>query len=57
MELFNSTTVTNEECPSFILDGEMIAYDRATGNILPFQELSTRKRVDVNIKDIKVQVM
>jgi len=46
-----------KNCRSFILDGEMVAYDREKEILLPFQELAHRSRKDVNIKEIKVQVI
>lgn len=39
-----------------ILDCEAVAWDRQTNKILPFQILSTRKRKDVDEKDIKVHI-
>lgn len=42
---------------SCILDGEVIAYDREKGCLLPFQVLSTRARKDVTMESIKVQVI
>lgn len=41
---------------SVILDCEAVAWDRNTDKILPFQILSTRKRKDVEEKDIKVHI-
>ncbi|EGV64198.1 ATP-dependent DNA ligase Cdc17 [Yamadazyma tenuis] len=41
---------------SLILDCEAVAWDRQLNKILPFQVLSTRKRKDVNEKDIKVHI-
>ena len=41
---------------SFVLDAEAVAIDRTTGKLLPFQELSRRKRKDVKVEEIEVRV-
>ncbi|KAF9509239.1 hypothetical protein BS47DRAFT_1377634 [Hydnum rufescens UP504] len=41
---------------TFVLDCEAVAIDRTTMRLLPFQELSRRKRKDVKVEDIKVWV-
>jgi DNA ligase-1 len=39
-----------------VLDAEAVAIDRVTGKLMPFQELSKRKRKDVKVEDIQVRV-
>lgn len=39
-----------------MLDAEAVAWDKDENKILPFQELSKRKRKDVKAEDIKVKV-
>lgn len=41
---------------SFVLDSEAVAYDLETKKLLPFQDLSRRKRKDVKAEDITVRV-
>jgi len=41
---------------SFVLDCETVAWDVEEKKVLPFQQLMTRKRKDVDVKDIKVKV-
>ncbi|KAG8966716.1 hypothetical protein FRC03_011464 [Tulasnella sp. 419] len=45
-----------EATKSFVLDAEAVAVDKTTGALLPFQELSRRKRKDVKVEDIQVKV-
>jgi len=45
-----------ENTKSFVLDAEAVAIDRTTGKLMPFQELSKRKRKDVKVEDIQVRV-
>ncbi|KAG8770643.1 hypothetical protein FRC12_004146 [Ceratobasidium sp. 428] len=45
-----------ENTRSFVLDAEAVAIDKTTKKLLPFQELSRRKRKDVKIEDIQVRV-
>ena len=42
---------------SCIIDSEVIAVDRETGRLLPFQILSTRARKGSKLADIKIQVI
>lgn len=41
---------------SFVIDAEAVAYDLETKKLLPFQDLSRRKRKDVRTEDITVRV-
>jgi DNA ligase-1 len=41
---------------SFIMDAEIVAIDPASGALKSFQELSSRARKDVNLKEIRVSV-
>jgi DNA ligase-1 len=41
---------------SFILEGEVVAVDRATGELKPFQTLTNRAKKDVDIGSIQVDV-
>ncbi|KIL70848.1 hypothetical protein M378DRAFT_155782 [Amanita muscaria Koide BX008] len=45
-----------ETTKTFVLDAEAVAIDRTTGKLMPFQELSKRKRKDVKLEDIQVRV-
>ncbi|KAF9478532.1 ATP-dependent DNA ligase [Pholiota conissans] len=45
-----------ESTRSFVLDAEAVAIDRTTLKLMPFQELSRRKRKDVKVEDIQVKV-
>lgn len=52
----NELKLQNPKIKTLILDCECVAWDNETKRILPFQILSTRKRKDVQEKDIKVRV-
>ncbi|KAJ8501733.1 hypothetical protein ONZ45_g12047 [Pleurotus djamor] len=45
-----------ESTKSFVLDAEAVAIDHTTMKLMPFQELSKRKRKDVKVEDIQVRV-
>ena len=45
-----------KEINSFIIDTEIVAFDKNSNRILPFQVLSTRSKKNVNIADEKVSV-
>eukprot|EP01138_Halocafeteria_seosinensis_P013197 gb/GECG01013479.1/.p1 GENE.gb/GECG01013479.1/~~gb/GECG01013479.1/.p1 ORF type:complete len:952 (+),score=140.08 gb/GECG01013479.1/:1-2856(+) len=42
---------------TYVMDGEVVAYDPQERRLLPFQKLSTRARKDVTTENIKVQVI
>ena len=46
----------NKKLNSFILDCEMVAYDKKNNKILPFQQLTTRSRKNVDLASITIHV-
>lgn len=42
---------------SFVLDAEVVAFNRETGKLVPFQVLSTRKKTEESAETAKVQVI
>ncbi|KAL7275622.1 hypothetical protein RUND412_001433 [Rhizina undulata] len=48
--------IRGEGVESFIMEGEIVAIDRETGSVRPFQELATRGRKEVDLKRISVDV-
>ncbi|KAL8907486.1 MAG: hypothetical protein Q9207_001390 [Kuettlingeria erythrocarpa] len=49
-------TIRGEGVSSFILEGEVVAVDRESGELKPFQTLTNRAKKDVAISAIKVDV-
>ncbi|KAK5989065.1 DNA ligase 1 [Cladobotryum mycophilum] len=49
-------TWVKEGTKSFVLDCETVAWDMVEKKVLPFQQLMTRKKKDVKVEDVKVQV-
>lgn len=41
---------------SFVLDCETVGWDMIERKVLPFQQLMTRKRKDVKVEDVKINV-
>lgn len=48
--------IRGEGVSSFILEGEVVAVDRDSGDLKPFQVLTNRARKDVVVSEIKVDV-
>lgn len=48
--------IRGEGISSFIMEGEVVAVDRETGDLKPFQVLANRARKDVVIAEVKVDV-
>ena len=51
-----SSENNNKKLNSFILDCEMVAYDKKNDKILPFQQLTTRSRKNVDLASITIHV-
>ena len=51
-----SAEKNNKKLNSFILDCEMVAYDKKNDKILPFQQLTTRSRKNVDLNTITIHV-
>lgn len=47
---------TNPEVKNFIIDSEIVAVNTTTQRILPFQQLATRSRKNVDKNNIEIQV-
>lgn len=47
--------IKKDKTQSFVLDAEAVAWDAIEKKILPFQELSKRKRKDVKSEDITIK--
>lgn len=48
--------IRGESVSSFILEGEVVAVNRETGELLPFQILANRAKKNVEVGDIRVNV-
>lgn len=48
--------IHSDKVSSYILDCEIVAFDSKSGKILPFHQLTTRARKNVNVKDISINV-
>jgi DNA ligase 1 len=46
-----------KDVESFVLDSEVVAYNNKTGQLVPFQILSTRKKTEESAETAKVQVI
>lgn len=57
IDLFAKGTCTLPTTSSFVLDCEIVAWDREQHRLLPFQVLSTRKRKDVQKDQVEIQVV
>lgn len=47
----------NKEVESCVMDTEVVAFNRETGQLVPFQVLSTRKKTEESAESAKVQVI
>jgi DNA ligase-1 len=57
MEQICSALISPQPHPTFILDTEVVAYDRDTRQILPFQHIQQRARKHVSTTDLKTHVI
>ncbi|EGS22379.1 DNA ligase-like protein [Thermochaetoides thermophila DSM 1495] len=48
--------IKEDEVEGFILEGEVVAVDKVTGALMPFQTLAGRGRKDVDLSKVKVDV-
>ena len=55
--LYVKEAAASNDVTSFVLDAEVVAYNRETGNLVPFQILSTRKKTEESAESAKVQVI
>lgn len=53
----NGTSQSTTTVDSFVLDAEVVAFNRETGQLVPFQVLSTRKKTEESAETAKVQVI
>jgi len=52
-----ASSSSEDEVKSFVLDTEVVAFNRKTGNLIPFQILSTRKKTVESSETAEVQVI
>lgn len=57
IEQITSAIVSPQPFPTFILDSEVVAYDRDARQILPFQHIQQRARKHVSRTDLKTNVL
>lgn len=57
MEQILQAVGSSSEQPSFILDSEVVAFDRDAQRILPFQYIQQRARKHVSLDDLKTNVL
>lgn len=53
----NCTEGNDQPVQSFVLDAEVVAFNQKTGQLVPFQVLSTRKKTEESAESAKVQVI
>ncbi|EPY54276.1 DNA ligase [Schizosaccharomyces cryophilus OY26] len=55
-DVIDSCQIAQKSTADYIIEGELVAIDLRTGQILDFQTLSTRERKKVNLNEITVHV-
>lgn len=57
MPLYVKEACADSKVDSFVLDTEVVAYNRETQQFVPFQVLSTRKKTEESDENAKVKVI